>query len=96
MFRVGQRIRTEPWPGIRYCNYDSAEGIRLQPAPDLFGPVIVASVDHGIDQGFLHGQTDLQSLLLRNLQLNQGPGYRISDIADRICVGGETDVEQFG
>ena len=33
---IGYPIRTEPWPGIRHDNYDSAKRIRLQTAPDLF------------------------------------------------------------
>lgn len=93
---IGKNVRIKTRSGISHCNYKSSVGIRLQPALNLFCRVTLASVDHGIDQGFLNRQTDLQSLLLRNPQFDQSFGYSIRSGTDRIQIRPETNVEQFG
>src|SRR5271168_742253 len=94
--RVGDKLRLETWSRISHRNYDPAVWIRLQPAPDLLGCVIRASVNHRIHQSFLNRQPYLQSFLLWNIQLNQGFLYGVRDATDCLCIRGETKVEQFG
>jgi len=60
---VGQEIWTETRSGIGHDNDDSALGIGLHPAPDLFRGVIPTTVHNRIGQGLLQCQPHLKALL---------------------------------